>query len=130
MEKTKRKKYKQEIGDIFIDLLQSLNISGWSLYVLLPEDEGWEESAVGGFSVYVEYPYKQIKLVIPEAEIKMPISKNQKEALLHEAIHVLLWDYTYLAEYRFINKKQLLDAEDRLVDSIKEILLRYILTNK
>jgi hypothetical protein len=119
---TKEKKRKQ-IGDWFTEHLYRLKLSGYSLYVLFSGEENYEDCAEDEFAnVRVNYPYKSIYLSIKQTDFENRI-KNYKECLLHEAVHVMLWDYTYLAEDRFVGKKQLLDAEERLVDHITNVLL-------
>ena len=124
MKKKEREKYRKEVGDVMEKWLKKLHMQGWDLFVFLPEDAGWREPSKDGFATWVEHPYKIIKLFISEYELDSTIPKeNRDESLLHEAIHVVLWDYAFQAESRHTTKNQLQDAEERLCDHLKNVIL-------
>ena len=121
-----KEKCREEIGNTIVKWLHTLHLVGWSVYVLLPDHKQWEKPAEDGFSIRVEYPYKRIVLNVSEHELNnyREIPKENREAsLLHEALHVLLWDFVNLAEQRYVTQEQLSDTEERLVDSLKSIIL-------
>ena len=123
MNKKEREKYRKEVGDVMENWLKKLHMQGWDLFVLLPEDKGWIAPSKDGFATLVEHPYKLIKLFVSEWQLnsKIPL-QNRDDDLLHEAMHVVLWDYTLEAENRYTTKEQLANAEERLCDHLKNVV--------
>lgn len=124
MKKTEKERIRKEIGNTMFYWLDILKFSGYSLYTLFPEDEGWEESSTGGLSVKLEYPYKVIHLSVPQDYIdnyKLKES-NIKDSLLHEAIHVLMWKLSHLAQSRWCTFEQLDSCEEELTDHITNVI--------
>ena len=122
----KEKEIKQKIGDWFDEYLTILKLGGYALFVMSPSDEEWKDSEKDGFSVELEYPYKNIKLYIPKNYIEdFDIKTKQvniKNSLLHEALHILLWKYSRLAESRFITKEQFFDEEEEVTDHLSSVI--------
>lgn len=118
--KNKEEIIRQKIGDTFEDALNVLKIYGHDLHIFLPEDKDWEKPKNNSLTVKVQYPYQSIDLFVGEDIIKNFNNKDYDMGsyLLHEACHVLLWRYAYLAESRYINQKQLLDEEERIVSQL------------
>ncbi len=116
---------RKKIGDIFAGHLETLHLFGYDIFIFMPTDKKWEKPENDSFSVNLNFPYKRVKLFVGEDIIEqwkeVPVEEI-KGFLLHEAIHILTWRFGELAYSRFVSKKELMDEEEFLVDSIKNIL--------
>lgn len=103
---------KEKVRNIFIQYLEKLNLHGYEITVLTEKDKGWEKPKNDTYNTSVDYPYKRVFLHVGKD------AETNSNFLLHEAFHVLLWRYTYLAESRFLRKKELEHEEEHIVDHL------------
>lgn len=120
----KKKDIRQKIGDVLEDALNVLKIYGHDLHIFLPDDKDWEKPKNNSFTVKLDYPYQNIDLFVGEDIIKNFNNKDYDMGsfLLHEACHILLWRYAYLAEDRYINQRQLINEEERIVSQLANVI--------
>lgn len=121
---TKKEKARDEIANCFAAYLGKLHLSEYAFTVYLPDDEDYKEPP-DSFMVKVEYPYKQIHIYVSEDLLRSRMKNEEtswRKILLHEAIHCLLWNYTYLAESRYVTQDQLQNMEETTVDHLTEVL--------
>ena len=104
----------------FTEYLEKLNLYGYDIDVLLEKDKEWRKPKNDTYSSIVDYPYKRITLNIGKD------ARINTDHLLHEAFHVILWRYAYLAESRYIRGEELLNEEEQVVDHLTNTFYQFL----
>ena len=121
-EKTKDQKMVDWISDYFCDvILPTCHISGYKVYTEINRD-GEDDKT---FSIEVRFPYRSIVLYIRKGGIKYYEKKDFqaiREALFHEAFHIIHWKYKEYAESRYIDAATLKELEEDVADRFSVIV--------
>lgn len=116
-----KEQQRNKIFDVFTDQLHLLRMSGYSILVLRDGDAGYEQPEHNSFAVSVQHPYKTIKLFCDDSVFEYGDVLLRK-MLLHEAVHVMMWRYSRLAESRFCGEDELEDEDEHLTDHITNVI--------
>ena len=111
---------REKVKQTFTKYLEKLNLYGYDVDVFTEKDKEWKKPKNNTFTTYVDHPYKRITLNVGKD------ARINTDHLLHEALHVLLWRYAYLAEGRYITEKELFNEEEQVVDHLTNTLYPYL----
>jgi hypothetical protein len=114
-----KNKVKEKIGDIFNEVMQRCRINHNTLVI---REDLKDDSQ---FKISVKSPYREVILTICKKGRKTASDGNWddiKMYLYHEAFHVLVWNYTRLAESRYTGEEQLKNCEEETADKFSYIM--------
>src|SRR4030042_5032204 len=109
---------KKKIDEYSLILL----LEGYNITLKRKKPEEGQKSAV--FEVDVNYPYRDACIFYYEKseELFKRDLKAFDKNILHELIHILTSELSYVAEQRYANENQVDNADEKLVDWITEII--------
>lgn len=120
------------IQSVTLTVMARLGIAGYKVFIFMPGDESWHdaEDRNAGLTVRVDHPYKKINLSVQVDTLKKarrePITSgffgNLVHGIVHEMVHVILWDLVVIARARCITMRELDDMEEKTTDHFANIL--------
>lgn len=96
---------------------KKLNLTDWKLFVKLTVFNRTDYEQTG--DIEVDLNNKSAVLLISEKDT----GKNLNETVLHELVHLLLWELDQFAEENVQDKKQYLSLLEKTVDQITKSIL-------
>ncbi len=126
----KNKDIEDFIANVVFEIQKKLCIAGYKLFVFMPDDEGWRDDAEASYTIRVEYPYKKIKLSVQRSTVEklrnIPITShyfiNNTHSLIHEMVHVILWDLVEVAQARCITRREIDDMDEKTTDHLANVI--------
>lgn len=121
------KEAREYIGDIVANLQEWLLLHSYECYILFPKDRGFKKVGESkGAAIVVDYPYKNFKISIQQSTIDTIFSekpssgvwRNLEHLLLHELIHVVLWEHDTLARSRYVSADEIDNAHEACTDHL------------
>ncbi len=135
MKEYTKKKHK-EIMDATLKMWEQtmdlLCLSGYEYSIFSPADNGYEAQETSGFEVAVHHPYRNIDIFIGKDTYYNWDKKEKKdilESLIHEGVHVVLWDLSRAGGSREFISSKFNDIVENTTDHLA-IIISMILNKK
>ncbi len=118
-------------GNLAHEICALLGIAGYKIYIYMPGTNEWHKADDAAMSIRVEYPYKKICISVQKDTLEKCATAKLSSGgywdsfvhgMIHEIIHVILWDLMEVARARVITKRELDDVEEKTTDHIANVI--------